>query len=217
MTHVAPNKKKLIKIVLWCIVGVLLLLILIPLGSLLVQKFVHKESVPMFIGYAWLIVISPSMTPEIRQGDLVIIKQTNDYKVHDVVTFVEEEGATPVTHRIVSVDEVNHTYVTKGDANIKEDDPITEDMIVGEVVATIPYVGLFFEWFTNEGGAIYVVAFIAAIIALVYFWNLTKPEPKTAQETSAAPQDGDGKQETAQDTPDAEQQSDPTDTSVDDQ
>jgi lipoprotein signal peptidase len=38
-------------------------------------------------------------------------------------------------------------------------------MILGEVVTTIPHVGLFFSWLTAESGWVYLVA-VVAIIAL---------------------------------------------------
>lgn len=186
MSNTAPNKKKLTKIILWCALAVVLLLVLIPLVSLLVQKFITKEKVPSFLGYSYMIVITPSMTGYANVGDLVIVKKTDDYVVHDVVAYFEnEDDELPITHRVVDYDEVTKLYTTKGDANMDEDKPITEAQIIGEVVAVIPYVGLFFEWFTNEGGVIYVVAMIAVIVACVYFWDLTKPAKKATEGGSA--------------------------------
>lgn len=178
------TKKKLTSIILWCVLSVLLLLVLIPLCSMLVQKYIQKTDVPMFMGYAWLIVLTPSMTGYANEGDLIIIKQANDYEFGDVVTYIEESGKTPVTHRIIYVDKDTGLITTKGDANMDPDRPITTDQIVGKVVGVIPYVGLFFRWLTDELGIIYIVALIAVVIAGVYFWNITKPETKKAGESA---------------------------------
>lgn len=176
------TKKKLTSIIVWCVVGVLLLLILIPLCSMLVQKYIKKVDVPMFMGYAWLIVQTPSMGTTYREGDLVIIKKTDDYVLTDVVTFMKEGDTLPTTHRIVNPGPEEGTFITMGDANPTPDPGyITKDQIFGKVVGSIPYVGLFFRWLIDELGIIYLVALVAVIVAGVYFWNITKPEAKKAE------------------------------------
>lgn len=172
------NKAKITKIVLWCVLGVLLVLILIPLCSMLVQKFIKKSDVPMFMGYGYLVVQTPSMTGYANEGDLIIIKKTDDYKINDVVTYKKEGDVLPTTHRIIYYDDETGLYTTKGDINTDPDGTITKDQIFGEVVGVIPYVGLFFRWLTDELGIIYIAALIAVVIAGVYFWNITKPEAK---------------------------------------
>ena len=169
------KKTKPIKIVLWCILGVILLLIIIPLGSLLVQKYIKKSSIPMFMGYSFLVVTTGSMNGTIDQGDLIVVKKTNDYSPGDIVTYIETESNAPVTHRIVNYGPKDGMYITKGDSNISVDVmPISDEQIAGEVVFVIPKAGLFFEWFTNGGGIVYFVAMIVIVIAGVYLWNLTK-------------------------------------------
>lgn len=173
------NKAKITKIVLWCVLGVLLILILIPLCSMLVQKFIKKSDVPMFMGYGYLVVQTPSMASTIQEGDLIIIKKTDDYVLTDIVTFKKEGDKLPTTHRIVNPGPTEGTFITMGDANTTPDPGfITQDQIYGEVVGVIPYVGLFFRWLTDELGIIYIAALIAVVIAGVYFWNITKPEAK---------------------------------------
>ena len=170
------NKSKLIKIILWSILAIILLLILIPVGSLLVQKYIKKSPVPMFMGYAYLVVATGSMNGTINQGDMIIVKKTDDYTLGDIVTFVEEDGKFPVTHRIVNYGAEDGMFITKGDANLKADvSPISVEQIAGEVVFVIPKVGLFFDWFIRGGGVVYFVALVAIVIAGVYFWKLTKP------------------------------------------
>ena len=170
------KKIKPIKIVLWCILGVILLLIFIPLCSLLIQKYIKKSSVPMFLGYGYLVVATGSMNGTINQGDMIIVKKTNNYSPGDIVTYVETYGKAPVTHRIVNYDPYG-LFVTKGDANLSTDiSPISVEQIVGEVVLVIPKAGLVFDWFTKEGGIIYVVAMFVIVFGGVILLKLTKPE-----------------------------------------
>ena len=174
------NKRKAVKIVLYCVLGVILLLIIIPLASLLIQKYIKKSSVPMFMGYAFLIVTTGSMNGTIDQGDMVIVKKTNNYSPGDIVTFYEANGKVPVTHRIVNYGPEEGMFITKGDANLSTDiEPISVDQIAGEVVSVIPKVGLFFGWLTNGGGIYYLVAMIVVVVAGVYLLKLTKPKTAT--------------------------------------
>ena len=80
-----------------------------------------------------LTVISHSMYPVLNRGDLILVKEAapEEIQVGTVVVFRHEGGLA--VHRVVKID--GETIVTKGDANPKEDDPITYDDIVGRVPA----------------------------------------------------------------------------------
>ena len=181
------NSKKALKITLWCVLGAILLFVLIVLGSLLVEKFVKKSRVPMFAGYGSMVVLTGSMRSTINAGDLVIIKRVDEYKLNDIVTFYDETERALVTHRLIRFGPEEGTFVTKGDGNDTEDIELrTVDEFYGKIVLTIPKLGLFFEWFTQEGGLIYAVALIAIVIAGVYLWKLFKPEPEAEAAESEA-------------------------------
>lgn len=189
MVDSVRSKLKIVKIVLWSILGAILLFVLIVVGCLLVDKYIKKSPVPMFAGYGPMIVITGSMSSTINKGDLIIIKRFDEYKITDVVTFVMDDGRV-VTHRIVNyADKEAGTFITMGDFNDDIDQlidpPVSADQIYGKVVATIPHVGLFFDWVLHDYGIIYIVAILAAIVAGVYFWNVTKPDPEECAEASA--------------------------------
>lgn len=177
------DKKKLINIVVWSVIGVLLILILIPLASLAVQKFVNKEPVPKFLGYSYMVVLTPSMTGYADKGDVVVIKETDDLAVHDVVTYIDSRGDV-VTHRITSINKETGIIKVKGDTN-KDDDPIdlTIDDIEGKVVLVIPKVGLIFTWLVEEGGWVYLFAIIAVIGVGMYLLKTLKPNPGAEAES----------------------------------
>ena len=99
----------------------------------------------------WTIVIaSGSMSPKINKGDAVIIDKKfefKDLKKGQVIAY--KNGDIIVVHRIFNKAKVKNSYyyVTKGDANEKDDNLIiTEDMIIGTVDHKIPYVGLPKVW-----------------------------------------------------------------------
>ncbi|HEY4558032.1 MAG TPA: signal peptidase I [Enteractinococcus sp.] len=100
--------------------------------------------IPKVLGGAGLAVLSGSMEPTYSPGDMVISVPQEDYAIGDVVTFQPVSGdPTLVTHRIVGHRGGDHgvSYVTRGDANANEDDPIVHAQIMGKVIYHVPYVG----------------------------------------------------------------------------
>ena len=78
-----------------------------------------------------LTVISNSMYPALKRGDLILVKEValEDIREGTVVVFRHKGGLA--VHRVVRLS--GETITTKGDANPKEDNPITYDDIVGRV------------------------------------------------------------------------------------
>lgn len=193
MVDSVRNKLKILKIVLWSILGAILLFMFIVVGALLVDKYIKKSPVPMFAGCGSMVVITGSMSNTINKGDLIIVKRTNDYKLGDIVTYIASNGEV-ITHRLINYeDEAKTMFIAKGDANPSSDImPVKADQIVGEVVLTIPKVGLFFDWVLHDGGIIYILALIAVVIAGVFFMNLTKSDSEQAEATADTNAAGDG-------------------------
>lgn len=83
-------------------------------------------------------VMSGSMSPTIRPGDIIIVKETDPYniKIGDVLT-VESEFT--YTHRVVErLDD--GLFGLKGDANEEPDqNPVEASQIVGKVILVLPF------------------------------------------------------------------------------
>ena len=97
-----------------------------------------------------LTVLTGSMSPTIRPGDLVIVRPTAVEALHlgDVVTFQPVSGvATLITHRIIEINRNEAGQVTglqtQGDANNAADKPLVPGQIMGRVWYTVPYIGQF--------------------------------------------------------------------------
>src|SRR5688572_3055096 len=75
-----------------------------------------SANVSLFGSYRSFLVQSGSMEPSIMTGDIIVIKEQQEYMKSDSITFKTEDGRV-VTHRIVEVIEENgeKTFVTKGD------------------------------------------------------------------------------------------------------
>ena len=153
---VVKEKSMVKKVFGWIGTGFLTLLVVIA-SWLCFDKFVLGHQVPSIFGYSSLMVATGSMSGTIEEGDLIIIKDTGDYKIGDIVTFFQDGDDIPTTHRIYNIDEEGK-WVTRGDANNSFDKrSITSDEIIGEVVLVIPYVGTFIDWAVEGGGLIYII------------------------------------------------------------
>lgn len=106
----------------------LALLVGLVLGVPKGLAFVLKTDYPMAS------ITSGSMWPELKKGDLILIKgisSKDEISIGDIIVFKNPKGFT--IHRVVKLNE--NTLVTKGDANNVEDTPIKYEEIIGEIVS----------------------------------------------------------------------------------
>ena len=181
------KEKSLVKkIFSWIGTGFLTLLVVIA-SWLCFDKFVLGHQVPSIFGYSSLMVATGSMSGTIEEGDLIIIKDTGDYKIGDIVTFFQDGDTIPTTHRIYNIDE-DGLWVTRGDANNSYDKrSISSDEIIGEVVLVIPYVGTFIDWAVEGGGLIYIIGIFLIIGLGIYIIKGDDDEDEESSEP--APQE----------------------------
>lgn len=194
--------------IVWTVFGLVLLLTL----WLAFDKFILKSPVPSVFGYASLTIETGSMNgnsalvsggevKEVNIGDMIIIKDTGDYKIGDVITFLKEGDKVPTTHRIIGY--TDDGFITKGDANNAKDTvPVTYDEVIGEVVGHYPKLGKFSSWVKSEGW-IYIVAGLA-ILALGSLVIKSTGDDSTeiveTAETVEVASNNDGKVDTSTDT-----------------
>lgn len=132
------------------IVGIILCVILIPIlivnVTMIIKGLATPEKVPTFGGYSPLIVLTDSMYPNIKSGDLIIVQEAkaSEIQVNDIISFFDPEsddGTSVVTHRVVAV-LPDGSFTTKGDANNTEDEvPVPAGNLVGVYKTRIPGAG----------------------------------------------------------------------------
>ena len=170
------------KIFSWIGTGFLTLLVVMA-SWLCFDKFVLKHQVPSIFGYSSLMVATGSMSGTIEEGDLIIIKNTGDYKVGEIVTFFQDGDTIPTTHRIIGVDDEG-LWITRGDANNSKDSrSISSDEIIGEWVMTIPYVGTFIDWAVEGGGLIYIIGIFLILGLGIYIIKGDDEEEESSEPT----------------------------------
>lgn len=154
------KKKQVLKTVLRITLLVLAALVVGTNVYLLNASRLAGDAVPMPFGIGSAVVLSGSMEPEISVGDLLMIYESKNYEVGDVVVY--QSGRIAVTHRIVSIsgDEV----ITRGDANNAEDEPITLERIKGKVVMIIPCVGYLVNIIKTPLGTFAIIALAVLLL-----------------------------------------------------
>jgi signal peptidase len=135
-------------------------------------------------GHPVMIVLSGSMTPVIRTGDLIFddpvtATQAEHLKVGQIISFRSAPGSQMVlTHRIVGIEHLGGTvsYITKGDANGAPDAvPRPASDVIGVFSTAIPRGGYLLN-------ALHEPLVLGLLLASPVLWLLAGPLYKWARE-----------------------------------
>ncbi len=122
-----PSATKKVLNVIAIVLCVLLLPILVLNCTLIIKGMLNPNEVPSIGKNIPLIVVTESMDPTIKAGDLIICYKidASDVKEGDVISFFDPEGngSSVVTHRVNKVEEEDGkiSFRTQGDNNNIED------------------------------------------------------------------------------------------------
>ena len=139
--------------------GLMILLISVILSLFIFYKTSNNGLLTKIFGFSALTIGSGSMETELFVGDVIIIKQCENYEVGDIVTYnVNNEYL--VTHRIIEKKEEG--FVTKGDNNnLADAEIVTKEKIEGKVIGKSRVL----KWLYNH----WIVVFLI-IIAILILW-----------------------------------------------
>lgn len=164
--------KKIFKYIYYIIVAFIVLTVVL----LVISVF------PITGNIKFMIVKSGSMTPEIKQGSVVMVKPVQDYKIGDVITFGPyTKTKAPTTHRIYDIKlvEGESIYITKGDANNAPDQrEIKKSDILGKVLLAVPFVGYAVDFAKKPVGFILIIGVPAALIIFDEVKKIVKESKK---------------------------------------
>lgn len=132
-----------------------LLLVLLGLALGVILYFANAQNIlgnqlPMPFGIGIANVLSGSMEPAFSKGTLLIIKETDQVKIGDVVVYQQENSL--IVHRVVDIQE--NQITTKGDANNTPDPMFDRSQIKGVVIGKIPYLGAVLNQLKTPAGMI---------------------------------------------------------------
>ncbi|CAN5249446.1 hypothetical protein BH18ACT5_BH18ACT5_16460 [soil metagenome] len=133
-------------------------------ASFLASLFLWIAVPSLLLGWKPLVVISESMAPLIRAGDLVLIDQQSLGVGNGSVIAFRTAAGEVMLHRVVGQEQ--GTYLTKGDHNnVRDSDPVAFGAVFGTGRLLVPYAGLPRLW---GGGSWLVIAAPAGAAALAW-------------------------------------------------
>jgi len=146
---------KIIKVSSYCVFGLIISLSVFVLAL----RFLGES--PNIFGYSFYYVLTESMEPEIKSGEMIIGEHIapENLKVGDIVTYEGAVGDVKgkiITHKIIAIKD--DTIITKGVANDTPDPPIHSSQILSKYVATIPLAGDLFSAINSKYGFIFLIA-----------------------------------------------------------
>lgn len=193
-----PQEKKPTSQKVLTILGIVLCVILVPIlvvnVILIIKSYTNADEVPKLGGYAPLIVLTGSMEPGIKIGDLIFIKEidASEVKVDDVIAFVDPtgNGTSILTHRVKEISQEDGVlyFTTWGDANggAVDTKPAAQDALVGIYTNfRIPGAGNVAMFMQTTAGLI-VCVFLPLV--LLVGWDIfrrRRHESKNKQDTAA--------------------------------
>ena len=153
----------------------LIVIIIVLAGYVVVIKVLEKQNKIAEVPINFYTILTQSMYPTIKAGDIIITYQTKDdiYKIGDIVTYVSHGGATngvTITHRIVEVTKTNgqYFYTTKGDANNTPDfAPVSSNDVIGKYIIKIPKAGFIQQFLVSSFG--WLVAIVLPAVGIIIY------------------------------------------------
>jgi signal peptidase I len=153
--------------------------IMIILMVTIVFGFWYGSKLVLNTQYPALAVVSTSMLPTLNVGDVIIVQGVSvtqikaSYTTGDIVVFINPyDSDQRIVHRAVKIENTSNGYMitTVGDNVGGQEDqfsPWSASLLVGKVIARIPYVGNFPLFVNALGNFYYFVIVIIIIINLL--------------------------------------------------
>ena len=157
----------------WNIVSTILVTLLVACSIFLMGA--------RLLGYQIFNVISGSMEPTYKVGDLIYVKEVDvdGIQVGDPITFVLNEDLVVATHRVVEIDRENQHFYTKGDANETIDaSPVHFNNVIGVPQFSVPLLGYVSDFIQNPPGTYITLGAGIVLILLVFLPDFIKKEGK---------------------------------------
>lgn len=165
-------------------VFVYLLAVMILIGALFFA-FNQSRDKSLF-GFRYYNVITPSMEPKYKVGDIVFVKVcgADEVDVDDVITYNPDpnNSNTYLTHRVVkkyTEEDGTVCFITKGDANKTADAAsIDEGRLIGKVTFGVPKMGYVIEFVKAKWYFILIIAILIGVFfkLLKHYFLMGKDE-----------------------------------------
>jgi signal peptidase len=154
---------------------------------------------PRLLGLQFMTVLSPSMSPSIDMGAVVVVRPVDAQAIQegDVITFRSPEDPRQiVTHRVIEAlgKGITRSFRTQGDANDAPDrEHVSAGLILGQVIFHLPLLGYLVRFVRTPTGFLAIVGVPALLIVGGEVRQIArllqeKPEDTSESEIAAAGQ-----------------------------
>lgn len=149
------------------------------------QRF--SDNKMSFFNYRLFTVVSGSMEPRYKVGDVLVAKEkkVEDVKVGDTISYlgtVAQFKGKVITHQVVNItkdEKGKYLFHTKGIANLIEDPVVKEDQYYGVVIFKCQILSFIYKVIsTSTGMFIFVVLPILYIIGSEFISTMVEKEEK---------------------------------------
>lgn len=190
-----PSRTRRVGSALGNIAVVLLCLSAAVLIALAALARTDGAGISRIAGHPVLTVLSDSMTPTFKAGDLLVDRPASgpatSLKVGDAITFKTGTDGHLITHRIVGVEDgaTGISFRTQGDANNAPDAQlVSPEQVVGIYSRHIPYAGYALQAAHSRQGLFLLIVVPAVALLLPTFrkWWRTADQSDPGQPAPAA-------------------------------
>ena len=163
--HISWRPPTLLRRLFWAIQTTVAAVLLVLVGALL------AGAAPTLVGYEAFVVLSGSMEPALRVGDLAVVApaRPEQLRVRDIISY--RTPARPnvvVTHRLVGVSRTDSgrlMFETRGDANDSVDEvEVDGEAVLGRVVYAIPDAGYLVDFAKRPLGKALLIGLPALLL-----------------------------------------------------
>lgn len=137
--------EKLIKIILNIVIAFISILVILAIYNF-IQLNILKQSYNTFLGFSIFNISSGSMKETIQINDIIIVKEEENLKKGDIITFFQDDQI--ITHRIIEILD-DGSFITKGDANNSKDSKVNKQNVIGKVIKILPKGGVWIQVFSD--------------------------------------------------------------------
>jgi signal peptidase len=155
--------------------------------------------IPLLVQGRALTVYGDSMKPAFGRGDVIVIRGVKDpdsIKTGQIISYRTDGAGSPVATRRV-VDQTDHgsgrRWIVQSDADqVREEDSVAENQIVGVYMYRIPKLGYAVSWASEHGIAVILAGLVAVLAAAVVVLVVALRRRSGIPGWHGAPGDGNG-------------------------
>ncbi|WP_345751538.1 signal peptidase I [Microbacterium rhizophilus] len=172
----------------------------VAVGAALLVLVVAILVIPRLAGGTSLTILTGSMEPNLRPGDVVVTRGIDEADVcagvaiGDIITYLPRpDDPALITHRVIGKtigtyeDGTDCRLITQGDANSAPDEPVSPAQVRGVFLYGVPQLGWLRNWVADNQIAVIIGALVG--LGALWIWDGMRP-PRTRVITTAAPAAG---------------------------